>query len=327
MGEFSFIIKPSIIFVLPNLSNSRYLLVELDGSADMDPGMDIATGGGYRSKKAQICRVNSDCPVGKACIAGLCVLAGHKARGPDCSNWPCRAISRPLCGSDGKTYPNKCVLKQTATCKDGKQDLVIASKGKCSGARSKLGKSKTLENKEQNTIRLRTLVDNDSGSCQKCDKKQQKQNTDALLECIGDVFEQQPKDYLECFKKIAILDTNADDENRKCNPCSCEKLRSFGIKKVLENPKIMDIFCLSDGSPDMDPGMDVTAEGPEMPPEEELIDDLEPETLPENDKEGVMPEQEQKPTHVGGGYRSSESGNGLESDELHRKASARRYCT
>ena len=60
-----------------------------------------------------------------------------------------------------------------------------------------------------------------------------------------------------------------------------------------------------DGSPDMDPGMDVTAEGPEMPPEEEPIDDLEPETLPENDKEDVMPEQEQKPTHVGGGYRSS----------------------
>ena len=37
------------LLVLPNLSNSRYLLVELDGSADMDPGMDIATGGGYRS--------------------------------------------------------------------------------------------------------------------------------------------------------------------------------------------------------------------------------------------------------------------------------------
>ena len=31
----------------------------------------------------------------------------------------------------------------------------------------------------------------------------------------------------------------------------------------------------------------------------ELIDDLEPETLPEDDEDGVMPEQEQKPTHVG----------------------------
>ena len=76
-----------------------------------------------------------------------------------------------------------------------------------------------------------------------------------------------------------------------------------------------------DGLPDMDPGMDVTTEGPEMPePVKEQIDDLEPETLPEDDEEGIMPEQEQKPTHAGsrilgnltqsliaagGGYRSS----------------------
>ena len=79
-----------------------------------------------------------------------------------------------------------------------------------------------------------------------------------------------------------------------------------------------------DGLPDMDPGMDVTTEGPEMPePVKEQIDDLEPETLPEDDEEGVIPEQEQKPTNVGyrgrslnlnltqsliaaeGGYRSS----------------------
>ena len=57
-------------------------------------------------------------------------------------------------------------------------------------------------------------------------------------------FEQQPKDYLECFKKIAILDTYEDNEDRKCNRCSCEKLRRFGIKKILENPKITDMFCL-----------------------------------------------------------------------------------
>ena len=76
-----------------------------------------------------------------------------------------------------------------------------------------------------------------------------------------------------------------------------------------------------DVSTDMDPGMDVTTEGPEMPePEEEHIDDLDSETLPEDDEEGIMPEQEQKPTHAGsrilgnltqsliaagGGYRSS----------------------
>ena len=75
------------------------------------------------------------------------------------------------------------------------------------------------------------------------------------------------------------------------------------------------------GSPDMDPGSDAATGELEMPePEEEPTDDLEPETLPEDDEEGVMPEQEQKPTHAGsrilgnltqsliaagGGYRSS----------------------
>ena len=55
-----------------------------------------------------------------------------------------------------------------------------------------------------------------------------------------------------------------------------------------------------DGSPDMAPGMNVTTVGPEMPePEEEPIDNSEPETLPEDDEEGVIPEQEQKPTNVG----------------------------
>ena len=33
------------LLVLPNLSNSRYVLVELDGSPDMDPGMDLTSEG------------------------------------------------------------------------------------------------------------------------------------------------------------------------------------------------------------------------------------------------------------------------------------------
>ena len=54
-----------------------------------------------------------------------------------------------------------------------------------------------------------------------------------------------------------------------------------------------------DSSSDMDRGMDVTTEGPELSePEEESIDELEPKTLPEDDEEAVMPEQEQTPTHV-----------------------------
>ena len=81
------------------------------------------------------------------------------------------------------------------------------------------------------------------------------------------------------------------------------------------------VLVTLDSSPDMDPGMDLTTEGPEMPePEEEPTDYLEPETLPEDYKESVMPEKKQKPTHVGprisgnltqsliaagGGYRSS----------------------
>jgi len=69
-----------------------------------------------------------------------------------------------------------------------------------------------------------------------------------------------------------------------------------------------------DGSPDMGPGMDSTTEENGMPePEGEPIDDMEPEPLPEDDEEDVMPEEEEKPTRrpralhqnaPGGGYRS-----------------------
>merc|ERR1712126_759214 len=61
---------------------------------------------------------------------------GHKSSTPDCSDWPCFEYSEPTCGSDGKTYPTKCDLKRTAACEDGKQDLIIASEGPCSGARN-----------------------------------------------------------------------------------------------------------------------------------------------------------------------------------------------
>jgi len=58
---------------------------------------------------------------------------GHKSRTPDCSSWGCSFILSPVCGSDGKTYSNPCLLNYNAACTDGKQDLVIASEGECSG--------------------------------------------------------------------------------------------------------------------------------------------------------------------------------------------------
>ena len=64
-------------------------------------------------------------------------IIGHKSSTPDCSKWPCVEIRQPTCGSDGKTYATRCDLQRTAACEDGKQDLVIASAGPCSGARSK----------------------------------------------------------------------------------------------------------------------------------------------------------------------------------------------
>ena len=42
----------------------------------------------------------------------------------------CHFAFSPVCGSDGKTYPNKCVLESNA-CKHG-EDITIVRNGPCS---------------------------------------------------------------------------------------------------------------------------------------------------------------------------------------------------
>ena len=44
----------------------------------------------------------------------------------------CTRIYSPVCGTDGKTYSNTCVL-EVAACKTGNQNLTVAYKGECRG--------------------------------------------------------------------------------------------------------------------------------------------------------------------------------------------------
>ena len=52
--------------------------------------------------------------------------------GSDCPKG-CPKIYRPVCGSDGTTYPSKCVLRYRRCSDEGSQDLVVVSIGKCPG--------------------------------------------------------------------------------------------------------------------------------------------------------------------------------------------------
>lgn|SRR6218665_375940 len=63
------------------------------------------------------------CPTGKSCVL-------NEENRPECfCNESCHAVFDPVCGSDGKTYANKCVLDAEA-CETG-QTITVTHYGEC----------------------------------------------------------------------------------------------------------------------------------------------------------------------------------------------------
>merc|ERR1712025_383761 len=63
------------------------------------------------------------------CKKGVSGVSGVSDTRAVACNRGCTTIRRPVCGSDGKTYPNKCRLNK-ASCKSS-HPIIIANKGKC----------------------------------------------------------------------------------------------------------------------------------------------------------------------------------------------------
>ena len=59
----------------------------------------------------------------------------NKPKFLECTSF-CTTEYAPVCGSNDKTYPNRCALK-AAACTEGNPNLELASEGECGSAGSK----------------------------------------------------------------------------------------------------------------------------------------------------------------------------------------------
>jgi len=67
---------------------------------------------------------------------GECTVSKIARRSADCPRF-CHRIFAPVCGSDGETYPNRCVLQQTA-CSAPELNLFEVADGECSAVEFQL---------------------------------------------------------------------------------------------------------------------------------------------------------------------------------------------